>query len=79
MRILYFARVRQIAGKMSEDVDVPSSVATVSDLIDFLSARDEAVAALSASLSTRPTVPSMRRWKARVRWPSFPPSQAARA
>ena len=52
MRILYFARVRQIAGKMSEDVDVPSSVATVSDLIDFLSARDEAVAAALADRRT---------------------------
>jgi molybdopterin synthase sulfur carrier subunit len=41
MKILYFARIRQIAGKSSEDVDLPASVATVADLIDHLSARDE--------------------------------------
>jgi molybdopterin synthase sulfur carrier subunit len=52
MKILYFARVRQIAGKMAEDVEVPSTVATVSDLIDFLSARDEAVAAALADRRT---------------------------
>ena len=43
MKILYFARLKQIAGRGEEQVDVPSSVATVSALIDFLSARDERV------------------------------------
>ena len=52
MKILYFARIRQIAGKSSEEVDVPASVATVSDLIDHLSARDEAVAAALAERRT---------------------------
>lgn len=52
MKVLYFARVRQIAGRMAEDVDVPASVRTVADLIDFLSARDEAVAAALADRRT---------------------------
>ena len=52
MRVLYFARVRQIAGKMAEDIDVPASVQTVSDLIDHLSARDDAVAAALAERRT---------------------------
>ena len=29
MKILYFARIRQIAGKSSEELDVPASVTTV--------------------------------------------------
>ena len=52
MKILYFARIRQIAGRSAEEVEVPSSVATVADLVDFLSARDEAVAAALAERRT---------------------------
>ena len=52
MKILYFARIRQIAGKSSEEVEVPASVATVAALIDHLSARDEAVAAALAERRT---------------------------
>ncbi|MCA3559874.1 MAG: molybdopterin converting factor subunit 1 [Aestuariivirga sp.] len=52
MKILYFARIRQIAGKSAEDVEVPASVATVADLIDHLSAVDEAVAAALAERRT---------------------------
>ena len=52
MKILYFARIRQIAGKNSEEVDVPASVATVADLIEHLSARNEAVAAALAERRT---------------------------
>lgn len=52
MRVLYFARVRQIAGKMAEEVEVPADVRTVADLIDFLSARDDAVAAALAERRT---------------------------
>ena len=48
MKILYFARIRQIAGKSSEELDVPASVTTVALLIDHLSARDESVAAALA-------------------------------
>ena len=53
MKILYFARIRQIAGKSSEELDVPASVMTVAELIDHLSARDESVA---AALSERRTL-----------------------
>ncbi len=52
MKILYFARIRQIAGRSSEDVEVPAAVITVADLIDHLSARDEAVAAALAERRT---------------------------
>lgn len=52
MKILYFARIRQIAGRSIEEVDVPASVSTVGDLIDFLSGRDEAVAAALAERRT---------------------------
>lgn len=37
MKILYFARIRQIAGRSSEELEVPASVLTVSDLIEHLS------------------------------------------
>jgi molybdopterin synthase sulfur carrier subunit len=52
MKILYFARIRQIAGRSMEEVEVPATVATVSDLITFLSARDEGVAAALAERRT---------------------------
>ena len=52
MKILYFARIRQIAGRAAEEVDVPDSVQTVADLIAFLSARDESVAAALAERRT---------------------------
>jgi molybdopterin synthase sulfur carrier subunit len=52
MKILYFARIRQIAGRSMEEVEVPASVSTVSDLIDFLRARDEGVAAALAERRT---------------------------
>jgi len=53
MKILYFARIRQIAGRGSDDIDIPASVKTIGDLIDHLSARDEG---LAAALSERRTV-----------------------
>ncbi len=52
MKILYFARIRQIAGRSMEEVELPASVVTVVDLIDFLSARDEGVAAALAERRT---------------------------
>lgn len=52
MKILYFARIRQIAGRGMEDVDVPASVTTVSALIDFLAERDERLAAAFAERRT---------------------------
>lgn len=52
MRILYFARIRQITGRGQEDVDVPPDIATVSALIDFLAARDAGCAAAFADRRT---------------------------
>ncbi|WP_421694114.1 molybdopterin converting factor subunit 1 [Aestuariivirga sp.] len=52
MKILYFARIRQIAGRSMEELEVPASVVTVSDLIAHLSGRDEAVAAALAERRT---------------------------
>ena len=48
MKILYFARVRQIAGRGSEEREIPASVKTVSELMEFLSGRDDRVAAAFA-------------------------------
>lgn len=39
MKLLYFAWVRQKAGKGEEDVDPPAHVETVSDLIAWLKTR----------------------------------------
>jgi molybdopterin synthase sulfur carrier subunit len=43
-KLLYFARVRQIIGKGEEEVELPHSLATVSDLISWLKLRDEGYA-----------------------------------
>lgn len=52
MKILYFARIRQIAGRGSEEIVVPETVKTVSELIDYLSGRDEGLAAAFAERRT---------------------------
>ena len=52
MKILYFARLRQIIGRGQEEIDVPADVKTVSALIDYLKARDEGIAAAFADLRT---------------------------
>ncbi|MGI9372619.1 MAG: molybdopterin converting factor subunit 1 [Hyphomicrobiales bacterium] len=41
MQVLYFAWVRERTGKMSEQIDLPSDVETVADLIDLLKQRGE--------------------------------------
>lgn len=43
-KLLYFARVRQIVGKGEEELDLPASLATVSDLMSWLTDRGEAYA-----------------------------------
>lgn len=53
MKLLYFARFRQIIGRPGEDIDLPPDVTTISALIDFLSARDQGCA---AAFSNRKTV-----------------------
>lgn len=52
MRVLYFARIRQIAGRGSDDIEVPDSVTTVSGLMDFLAGRDQGLAAAFAERRT---------------------------
>lgn len=44
MKILYFAWLRERLNRDSEEVSPPPDVATVSDLIQWLSLRDEAAA-----------------------------------
>ena len=39
MRVLYFAWVKEKAGIAAEDIDPPSGVTTVAELIDWLKAR----------------------------------------
>lgn len=52
MKILYFARIRQIVGRPGNEIELPPEVKTVSDLINHLSARDEACASAFADLRT---------------------------
>ena len=41
MKLVYFAWVRERIGKPDEEVDVPSSVRTVGDLVGWLQGRGE--------------------------------------
>jgi molybdopterin synthase sulfur carrier subunit len=52
MKLLYFARVRQIVGKGEEEVELPAELSTVSDVICWLKSRDEAFASAFADLRT---------------------------
>jgi sulfur-carrier protein len=52
VKILYFARIRQLVGRGQDEVDVPGDVATVSALVDFLAARDPGCAAAFADRRT---------------------------
>ena len=52
MKILYFARIRRIVGRGSDDITVPETVKTVGELMDFLSAGDESLAAAFADRRT---------------------------
>jgi sulfur-carrier protein len=52
MKILYFARFRQIIGRGSDEIEVPASIKNVSTLSDFLKARDERVAEAFGDLRT---------------------------
>ena len=40
MKVRYFAWVRERVGRAEEDIEPPASVASVADLIAWLSARD---------------------------------------
>jgi len=41
MKVLYFAWLRERIGKSEEDVELPASIATVGDLMDWLKKRGE--------------------------------------
>jgi molybdopterin synthase sulfur carrier subunit len=41
MKLIYFAWVRERIGKPEEDIDLPASVKTVADLLQFLKGRGE--------------------------------------
>lgn len=45
MKLIYFAWVREKAGKSNEEIALPEGVATVRDLISWLSGRDDKMAA----------------------------------
>jgi len=44
MKILYFARLRQIIGRGQDEIEIPTNVKTISALIDFLKSKDERAA-----------------------------------
>ncbi len=52
MKILYFARFRQIIGRGADEIEIPDNIKNVSALIDFLKARDERVAEAFGDLRT---------------------------
>jgi molybdopterin synthase sulfur carrier subunit len=45
MKILYFARFRQLIGRSFEDLDIPANIKTVGDLLEHLIQRDGGCAA----------------------------------
>ena len=52
MKILYFARFRQIIGRGSDEIEIPSDIKNVSALIDFLKAGDARIAEAFGDLRT---------------------------
>jgi molybdopterin synthase sulfur carrier subunit len=52
MKVLYFARIRQIVGRGSDEFVLPAGVTTVNELIEALAARDEGIAAALADRRT---------------------------
>ncbi len=50
MKVLYFARFRQLIGRSSEDVVLPTDVKTVGDLLTYLARIDNGCAAAFSNL-----------------------------
>lgn len=50
MKVLYFARFRQLIGRSSEDVALPADVKTVGDLLNHLMRIDNGCAAAFSNL-----------------------------
>tara|TARA_B100000676_G_C18033039_1_gene819989 strand:- start:377 stop:628 length:252 start_codon:yes stop_codon:yes gene_type:complete len=40
MRVLYFAKVREIIGLPEENIDLPSNIQTVEDFLDYLISKE---------------------------------------
>ena len=52
LKILYFARVRQIVGRGEDQIELPANDKTLRELIEFLKERDEGCAQAFADLRT---------------------------
>jgi sulfur-carrier protein len=52
MKILYFAKFRQVIGRGQDELVIPADVKTVSTLIDYLKSTDEGIAAAFGDLRT---------------------------
>lgn len=52
MKVLYFARFRQMIGRGSDEIAVPADVSTVNALLNHLVANDAGVAAAFSDLRT---------------------------
>ncbi len=52
MRILYFARLRQIIGRGQDEIAVPDEVKTIRALIDYLRGRDAGISEALFDLRT---------------------------
>ncbi len=52
MKVLYFARFRQMIGRGQDEIAVPADVSTVNALLNHLVATDAGVAAAFADLRT---------------------------
>ncbi len=52
MKVLYFARFRQMIGRGSDEIALPASVTTVNALLNHLVASDASIAAAFADLRT---------------------------
>lgn len=52
MKVLYFARFRQVIGRGQDDLEIPPDVKTVADLMAHLVANDAGCAAAFANIKT---------------------------
>ena len=52
MKVLYFARFRQVIGRGSDEISLPADVSTVNALLNYLVESDAGIAAAFADLRT---------------------------
>lgn len=60
MKVLYFSWVRQRIGKSEEELDLPSGVTTISDLVEWLRSRGQGYA---DALADRDRLRTARNWE----------------